>query len=270
MLGRRKAQEKRARREHREILNVGERQIHLSRLSLRFQVSAVVVAVVGVGIALFAWHPWRSNSPPHAKVSLALGSHDAYVPRAVAEIPAPPPYRSSNRESRCEEWWRHWFNAQDAAETTNPLVEVSAPAAAAVSITGADVRIYRSYVPRAISYIKCVTGYGPSAGTLFYLDLAHPNRDPKIVADDGSETPLAMPTAVIDIEPGQTEEVALTPRGDPLMYEWSAQLRMVVDQREQTFNVGSARHPLRSWLGPDPDGGAYAFDEKADTWEPAY
>jgi hypothetical protein len=270
MWRRRKAQEERAQREHREILNVGERQIHLSRLSLRFQISAVAVGVVGVGIALFAWHPWRSSSPPHAKVRLALGSHDAYVPRPIAAIPAPPPYHSSNRKSRCEEWWHHWFNAQKAAETTDPLVEVSAPAAAAVSITGADVRIYRSYVPRAISYIKCVTGYGPSAGTLLYVNLAHPERDPKIVADDGSETPLAMPNAVIDIEPGQTEELALTPRGAPRIYEWSAQLRMVVDQREQTFNVGSARQPLRSWLGTDPEGGAYAFDEKADIWKPAY
>ena len=270
MWGRRKAKEERERRDHREILDVGERQVHLSRLSLRFQVSSVAIAALGVGVTLFAWHPWGGSGPLHARLKLTPGSHDGYVPRSVAALSVPPAYRASSRESRCEEWWRRWFGSQDAAETTNPLVEVSAPAAAAVTITDVTVHIYRSYLPKALSYVKCVTGYGPESGTLLYVDLAHPERVPKIVADDGSETPLAMPNAVIDVEPGQTEEVALTPRGEPRMYEWSARLRVIVDQQEQTFRIGSARRPLRSWLGPSPKGGAYEFDEQTGSWKLAY
>jgi hypothetical protein len=270
MWGRRKAREERERSDRREILDVGERQIHLSRRSLRFQVSSVAIAALGVGITLFAWHPWGGGSTPlHAKAKLAPGSHDAYVPHPVAAISIPPANRPSREESRCEEWWRHWFDAQDAAGTANPLVEVSAPATAAVTITRATVQVYRSYAPKAISYIKCATGYGPEVGTLLYVNLAHPERPPKIVADDGSETPLVMPNAVIDVEPGKTEEVALTPRGQPRMYEWSARLQMIVDQHEQVFDVGSARQPLRSWLGSNPNSRAYEFDEQEGVWEPA-
>jgi hypothetical protein len=269
MWGRRRAREERTRRDHREIVDIGERQIHLSRLSLRLQISAAALALAGVGIALFAWHPWGGGSTLYAKVKLAPGSHDAYVPLPVAAIPSPPAYTESSRESRCEAWWRRWFGEQGAADTVDPLLEVSAPAAAAISITGASVHVYRSFAPKAMSYVKCATGYGPTAGTLLYVNLAHPERPPRIVADDGSETPLAMPNAVIDVEPGQTEEVALTPRGPPRMYEWSARLRMVVDQHEQTFDAGSARHPLRSWLGAPPRGGAYVYDETASAWKPA-
>jgi len=76
-----------------------------------------------------------------------------------------------------------------------------------------------------------------------------------------------MPTAVINVNPGVTEEVALTARGPKRMYEWGAVIHVVIDQHEETFEVGTPRHPIRSWLGEKPKD-FYAFDEGSSSWVP--
>lgn len=269
MWGRKRAREKRELNNHRELVNIGEQQMHLSRSGLRWQITAAAIALLTAVISLFAWHPWAGAGSPqlHARVKLALGSHDAYVPARPQTIPPPPPYSLSSKESRCEEWWRSWFEQQKAAEVNSPILEVSAPASAAVSVVGARVHIFESYAPSAITKVQCASGYGPEQGTLLYFNMRQPDARPKIVASDGRETPLTMPTAVINVDPGVTEEIALTARGPELMYEWGATIRVVIDQHEETFEVGTPRRPSRSWLGEKPRI-FYAFDEGTSTWTP--
>jgi hypothetical protein len=146
------------------------------------------------------------------------------------------------------------------------LVQIAAPASADVAVTGATVRVFRSFVPKALSFIVCLHGAGPEPGTLLDVDLAHPGVSPTIVADDGSDTPLALPTAVINVAPGHTEYVAVTPRGARRMYEWSITLNTVVAQRQQTFVFGSRKHPLRSWLGNIATIRDYDYDMISRSW----
>ena len=100
--------------------------------------------------------------------------------------------------------------------------------------------------------IKCVYGAGPVPGTLLNVNLDRPNAPPTIVSDAGQSVPLAMPYAVINIDAGHTEYVAVTPAGSGRFYEWSVKLTVVVDQHPRTYSFGSAAQPLRSWLGRPP------------------
>src|SRR6478752_4924783 len=126
MWGWRRARERRERHDHRELIDIGERQIRLSRSGLRWQAISATIGFLAVAVALLAWHPWSRAAarPLHARVKLAGGSHDAYVPSPPRSIPPPPPYSPSNQESRCEEWWRTWFEQQKAAEVNSPILEV--------------------------------------------------------------------------------------------------------------------------------------------------
>jgi hypothetical protein len=116
-----------------------------------------------------------------------------------------------------------------------------------------------------MSLIGCARTGGVEPGTLLTVDLAHPAAAPTVVADDGSEASLEVPTAVISIAAGHTGYVALTPHGDARIYEWSVELRLVVAQRVQTAVVGSTTDPLRSWLGKTPQQ-TYDYDLRTEKW----
>ncbi|HEY7829505.1 MAG TPA: hypothetical protein VIC06_02950 [Solirubrobacteraceae bacterium] len=189
---------------------------------------------------------------------------NAFVPNPINRIPRPPPYPSSESGDHCAVW-NNWLEAQGAADEWPPMIQLSAPTSADVTVIGASIRVFRSYVPTGLSYIECVHGAGPVPGTLLDVDLAHPAAAPTIVADDGSDTPLALPGAVINVDPGHTEYVAVTARGARKMYEWSVTLRVVVAQRTQTLVFGSPHRPLRSWLGARPTV-TYDYDFSANAW----
>lgn len=249
-------------------LRVAESDARVSASGRRVQIFGAAVAVLGVVISLLVWHPWARPSIPRAAIRLRPRSHNAVVPKPIGQIPKPPPYSTGSSEDHCDAWWRSWFETQGAAEIWPPTIELSAPTSADITVTGAAVRVFRSYVPAAPSFIECVHGAGPVSGTLLDVDLAHPAAAPTIVADDGSDRPLALPNAVINVNPGHTEYVAVTARGARRMYEWSVTLRVVVAQRTQTVVLGSRRHPLRSWLGKRPPA-AYDYDMRAHSWKRA-
>lgn len=278
MWPRKKIGEETAERRHRESLEVAREHLRLAKLdahtagfSRRVQVFSAAVAALGVGISLLVWRPWAEPTiPPHAVIHLFPGAGNALVPKPISQIPSPPPYPSNQPGERCGIWWRGWFDSQGAAAAVlPPTIEISAPTSADVTVTGATIRIFRSYVPKALSYIECITGAGPVPGTLLDVDLAHPAALPTIVANDGSDVPLAVPNAVINIDPGHTEYVAVTPRGAHKMYEWSVTLYLVVAQRAQTIVFGSSQHPLRTWLGTQSAiiSRGYEYDLVTHSWK---
>jgi hypothetical protein len=223
-----------------------------------------VLALIGVIVpVLIFWRPWSSAAA--ARVSLLPLAHNAVVPAGIDSLRTPPAFPSGSADDHCAVW-RDWFGEHGAAELSVPTIEISAPADAYVTVTSASVHVFRSYQPASLTSIMCLHGAGPSAGTLLNFDLDRPNATPTVVADDGSDHPLSFPTAVITIPRGQTQYVAVTPRGSALMYEWSVDLHLVVDQREQAVSFGSRDH-LRSWLGPVPSQ-YFDYSPQTHSWEP--
>ncbi len=246
----------------------------LSRRSVHITIAATVVTIIGIGVGLVALFggqgatSQRGSSPPaRAVVQLRPRTNNAVVPKSVGQLSQPPRYPVSDRGNQCHIWWQHWFDTQGAAEAqTNPTIEIRAPARAPVTVTAATIDVFRSYEPRYRLFINCVAGAGPSPGTLLSVNLERPNARPTIVADDGRDQPLALPDAVISVERGRTEEVAVNPSGARRMYEWGVTLTLVVDQRTQTVTFGSRQHPLRSWLGDIPHD-SFDYDFESQSWK---
>lgn len=246
----------------------------LARTSVRVTLAGIAVGIIGIVVGILtlangAGSPASRDlvRPGRARLQLLPRSHNAVVPKGIADLPVPPRYPTSARQDHCGSWWRGWLDELHAAEASSvPTIAISAPVRAPVTVTAARVRVFRTYLPKAVSYVMCLYGAGPSPGTLLGTDLTRPNARPTIVADDGREEPLAMPNAVITVGRGQTEYVAVTPKGQPRMYEWAVSLSLVVDQQPQTVSFGSAQHPLRSWLGRMPSK-SYDFDFQARAWK---
>jgi hypothetical protein len=262
-------------RRHQETLDLARRQLqvnestaHTARWAGRLQALAVAIAVVGVLVSILLWAPWKTGDPlPKANITLVPNAHNSFAPTHVARLPLPPPYPAADTGEHCANWTA-WLEAIGAASEWPYLVEVSAPARADVAVVSASVHVFRSYVPEGVTTIECVHGAGPIPGTLLTLHLANPNVPPTIVADDGSDTPLRLPDAVINVEPGHTEYIALTPDGAPRMYEWSVTLRVVVAQHTRSITFGSSSKPLRSWLGSRP-ATVYDHAPSGGSWKPA-
>jgi hypothetical protein len=248
-------------------LTMAERGIELATQNKRVQVIATIVAVIGILITVvLAWQPWSRPSVPHAQIALVPSAHNAVIPKSIRELPAPPTYPADQIGDHCGAWWNTWFVEQGAAEQWVPTIEISAPANADITVANARVRVFKSYKPADLSYVKCLSGAGPYSGTRLNVDLDHPNAKPTIVADDGRDQPLSIPNAVINIDRGHTEYVAVYPRGGDQFYEWSLELQLVVDQRSSTVVYGSQDKPLRSWLGVDNNHAAYDYDYSTNSW----
>ncbi len=238
-----------------------------SRQNKNIQIVGAVVGVIGLVLAvLVAWQPWSRGSPA-ALARLVPRTHNAVIPSGIAQVTTPPQYSPDLSADHCDLWWRSWFEEQAAAEDAVPTIEISAPSSAGVTVTSATIHVFRSYTPSNLSYVECVHSAGPMPGTLLNVNLDRPDDPPTLVADDGSDRPLSMPDAVIDIGPGRTELLAVTPRGMPRLYEWSVDVGVIVNQRRQTFTFGSATDPLRAWLGKRPTN-SYDYNLASRSWEP--
>ncbi len=252
----------------RDTLELARRSEAITRGSRNAQIFAAFVAVIAVLVAVLAWRPWAGTAIAHATLKLLPPSRDAVIPKPISQVSTPPPYSADLASRHCGVWWRSWLVEQGAAEVpTRPLIEVSAPAGVDVTIAGAKIRIFRAYTPSQLSLIECfrAAGGGPAPGTLLEVDLAHPDAAPTIVADDGSNQSLSLPDAVINVEPGHTEFIAVTPHGDHRFFEWSLELRAVIDKRSERFVFGTRSRPLRSWLGSLPAAG-YDYDMSGRAW----
>jgi hypothetical protein len=245
----------------------------LERHAHQLTLVGIVVTIAGIVVGLVALlgasgssdHPAAARRA-RAVVRLLPPDTNAVVPKAADQLDRPPSYPADQRSDHCALWWRRWLPTQQAALVgADPLVEVRAPAQAPVTVTAARVEVFRSWRPPTQSLVECVTGAGPSPGTLLNLDLVHPNARPTIVADDGRDEPLALPDAVIAVGRGRTEDIALSPIGAQRFYEWAVTLTLVVDQRSQTATFGSRARPFRSWLGPVP-ARAVNYDFRTRVW----
>lgn len=265
-------------RRHRELLDAVSAQTGAVELgsasNRRWQIVAAALAALGLVFTLIIWHPWvaRSSSSGARPVLRAVatmipGSHNAFLPRQIGAVSEPPSYPSGQGGNLCELWWQRWLPAQGAAEDSSPTVEISAPASVDTAVVGASVHVYRAYSPTTVSYVICAAGGGAEPGTLLDVNLARPYLSPTIVADDGSDIPLSVPNAVINIDPGHTAYIAVTPSGAAEMYEWSVTLDIVVAQRHQLVTFGTPRQPLRSWLGTHPsEDHTYTFSNESHRW----
>jgi hypothetical protein len=230
-------------------------------------VLGAVVALVALVTPFLIWKLSGQSKVARAAVHLVPRQHAAIVPKPISKVSAPPGYPRDQRDNHCHAWWHDWFQTQLAAEDWEPTIEISAPANSAVTVDKATIQVFRSYEPQTLSMIRCVFSEGgPAAGTLLFVDLHQPAAGPKVIADDGSVTALAIPNAVININPGHTEYIAVRPKGKHRMYDWSVTLTLVVDQRRESRTFGSARHPLRSWLGDTPSA-QYDYDVRANVWK---
>jgi hypothetical protein len=237
-------------------------------------IAIFVVTVLGVAVALLAWHPWSGTANARAVASPARVIGNVIIPKPIGDISAPPPYPIDQAQDHCAQW-NHWFEGQGAAEPGGGLgVEILAPSQAAVAITGVTVHVFRSYKPRGLSYIKCderpPVGYDLVPALAMGLSLAHPSAAPTInsggVTGDRVQSFASPSGALIRVLAGTTERLHLVPSGSRVrMYEWSVDLSAVVNQRRETLQVGSAREPLRSWFGPNPRR-AYDYDLAKHAW----
>ena len=253
----------------REALRKADQGLELARKNNRLQAAAVSLAALAIVVTVVIfWQPWSNGAqlPAHALVQL-VSPHNALIPKRIDQIGVPPSYSAGESGDHCGIWWKSWFAEQGAAATNNPTIEISAPQNADVTVTSASIRIYGSYKPSALSFIECLHGAGPSPGTLLNVNLNHPNANPTIVSDSGQLTPLAMPNAVINIAPGRTEYVALTPTGTRNeLYSWAVRLRIIVNQQSQTFIFGTPGKPLRSWFGPILSK-QYDYSFRTNSWQ---
>jgi hypothetical protein len=274
MFSRRKASQKQdgeEERRHLEEIRWARKGVELAKQNRDLQVIAILMAIVGILVAaVLAWPSSPSPVPGKANITLVPLLKDAIISRPVEQLPSPPPYPGNEAADHCSRWWKGWFIKQQAIPSpANTLVQISAPANSDVTVTSASFRVFRSYKPLVISYIRCFDGGGPVPGTLLSASLSHPGESPTIVSDSGQAVPLSMPNAVINITAGHTEYVDISPTGDSLIYEWSVTLTTVVDQHSTTTVFGSARHPLRSWLGSTPSP-AYDYFLPANSWRPVH
>jgi hypothetical protein len=257
-----------AERHSREQLAEARKANEYARQNRNFQALAIIVAIAGIiATVLLVWQPWSESSAPHARIALFSATQNAVIPRDILQIPSPPAYPGGERSNHCGAWWRNWFAYESAAPVpTNFYIEISAPTSADATVTAASVHVFRSYVPRAMSFILCNTGAGLVSGTILNVNLARPYEKATIVSDIGEAVPLlSMPDAVINIDPGHTEDINITPRGDDRFYQWSLSLTIVIDQHSQSFTIGSAEHPLCSWFGITPSL-AYDYFQKSHSW----
>jgi hypothetical protein len=247
------------------------RDASLARKAAWATILGTAVAVVALVVALGGGPSGDTGSRPastgaRALVALRPPGNNAVIPKPVAQIPEPPPYARRDVGDHCAGWWRHWLRSQQAAQLGGvPTIQISAPARADAAVTDATIHVFRSYRPKQMTSIQCVRGAGPIPGTALDVDLDRPHSTPTIVADDGRDTPLSLPDAVINVSPGHTEYVAAYAKGHKRFYEWSLALRVVVDQRAQHVVLGSRAAPLVSWLG-DPPRHSYDFDESTMRW----
>jgi hypothetical protein len=251
-----------------EEIGWARRAVELAVQNRNLQVAAIAIAAIGVVAAvLTVWSPWTTTPAIGARVSMQKPSGNAVVARPIAAISRPPWNQGLGAYALCQLWWKRWFIQENAAPVEGyPLIEISAPGEAAVTITSARVRVYSSSDRRKASLLICNKGAGVVPGTLLTPDLADPSAVPTIVSDTGSNVPLSMPDAVITIPAGHTEFVRVTPRGmRDRLYRWSLTLTIVVNQRSKTYSFGSAKHPLFSWSGPAPL--SYVYTHSSDSWE---
>jgi hypothetical protein len=228
---------------------------------------AVPIAIIGIVLAVVsAGGDDHRSQRLKARVAVLPTDSNAVVPKAVADLPAPPSYREALGVDRCHSLWLAWLPSQRAAPVGQPpAVQLSAPRNANVAVTAARARVFRSYAPRHVTEIRCTLGAGPVPGTRIDLNLDRPGEPPTIVSESGRDVPLSLQRAVIDIPRGQTQPVAVYSHGRKRFYEWSVELELVVDQRPQRVVLGSPGAPLRSWLGALPSP-VYDFDARTHQW----
>jgi hypothetical protein len=210
--------------------------------------AGAVAAVVAVLTFIVA----NSGGPGPAKASVRLVPVDrpTTVPLSVSALPAPPSYPSNDKENHCAQW-RAWFE-RIGAEQAGPLVQVSAPRSAPVSLVGVRTTVYRAYTPQAKTQVDCTLGAGPLGGTYLERNLDRPVV-PSLLATQFGAHKLAMPPAVFRVGAGGSEDLAIQPAGRPgRFYDWRLTLDLVVDQRSQRFTFGSRAHPLRSYVPRAP------------------
>lgn len=226
----------------RKPASIGRMGLELARKNLIVQVLAVLVAIPGVAVTLLSWHPWSSPVAPSAILKL-VGAESYVVPGLRSQFPAPP------YSLHCSDWNAWALRAGAAPVPSMQYIEVEAPAAADVTITAANIHVFRSYLPSHLSSIVCITGAGPSVATDMFVSLSMPSALPRIVSASGGTAPLAMPGSVVNISPGHTEYLDVQPAGEARYYNWSITFTVVVNQQAKEVTIGSASHPLASWLG---------------------
>jgi hypothetical protein len=154
------------------------------------------------------------------------------------------------RGNHCAQW-RAWFE-RIGAEQAGPLVQVSAPRSAPVSLVAVRTTVYRAYKPHAKTRVDCTLGAGALGGTYLEHNLDRPVAPSRLASQFGAHK-FAMPPAVFRVGAGGSEDVAIQPAGRPgRFYDWGLTLDMVVDQRSQRFTFGSRAHPLRSYVPRAP------------------
>lgn len=230
-------------------------------------ITGAIATILG-GLVLGWFSSPKSGTPaPVALVKLVNFSLNAVVPIPISKVSVPPAYPIDEEANHCDVWWNNWLEHEDASpDPPDPMIQVSAPASADVTVIAARVRIFHAYKPQAVSFIECTAGGGPIPGTLLNIDLTHPGAIPTVVSDIGTAVPLSMPGAVINIDAGQTQYINVVPRGRNEFYDWSVTLTVIVDQNTETFVFGSAHNPLRSWLGPTPHRG-YDYSMRGHSWQ---
>lgn len=236
-------------------------------------IAILIVTVLCLVVALLALHPWSGAATPHAVASWQRVTGNI-IPKPIGDIPAPPSYPINQWRDHCA-WWNHWLESQGAVEGGGVVgVDILAPSQAAVTITGVTVHLFRSYKPRGISSIQCNEGPPPPTDIApvlsIGLSLAHPNAAPTInsggLTSDRVKSFVSPNGGLIRVLAGATERLDLVPSGSFVrMYEWSVDLSAVVDQKRETLHIGSARQPLRTWLGASP-GHAYDYDLAKHAW----
>jgi len=277
--GKRRDAEERRRQEsleiNREILRRAEENAKLAEKSNRGQLVGLVVgsvlAVLGIAATvLLTLQPWKSDSvPPQVRAVVKLVvARNGIIPKPISAVSAPPSYPSSQSADHCAGWWMKWFGQQGAASIDDPTISISAPQDADVTVVSASIEVYQLYKPADLSFIMCLHGAGPVPGTFLNVNLDRPNAYPTIVSDAGQLTPLEMPGAVINIDPGHTEYITVQPSGRRgILYSWSVELVIVVNQQQEKFAIGSPMNPLRSWFGSIPSN-AYDYDMQTHSWQP--
>jgi hypothetical protein len=212
--------------------------------------------------------PAASTPKVSAIVKLVPASTNGVIPKPISAISVPPSYSPSQSDNHCAGWWKKWFGLQKAAAVDGPLVRISAPQGADATVVSASIQVYGSYKPSDFSYIACAHGAGLAPGTNLYVNLDRPNDYPKIVSDAGQLTPLEMPGAVINIDPGHTEYISVLPTGRRgILYSWSVQFTVIINQQQEEFTFGSQKNPMRTWFGSIPPN-AYDYSLQARSWQP--
>jgi hypothetical protein len=226
--------------------------------------SAAVVAVCTV-VGLILANSSGGPPAPVARVRLIRPANDAFVPQPVGLLPRPPGFPPAAKNDHCPQW-RGWLDRIGAAVTAPPMVEISAPSSAPVTVTRARFGVYRSFRPTHLSFIMCVLGAGPYPGTILLRGLDNPSA-PSTLIPDGSDRQFKLPPATFRVAPGATEVLVLEPDGHtPRFYDWGAHLELVVDQRHQQVDLGSPAHPLRSYLGSAAGVPSYDYDPLHHKW----